>query len=184
MSTAKNPPSTPTLRGKHVDLRPVEEADLPLIHRWSNDAAVAGEYGTVRPVTFDDVRRRYSDNPALTAERGALLIVRKDGGAVGMVSCHRVWYGATSPAFNIGITIAPEERGKGYGSEAQRLFADYLLYTYPIGRVEASTDIENIAEQRALERAGFQREGVARAAAWRGGRWHDMVTFSRVHGDS
>jgi len=58
-----------------------------------------------------------------------------------------------------------------------------LLATFPVGRVEASTDRENIPEQRALERAGFAREGVARSAAWRSGRWHDMVVYSRVHGD-
>lgn len=184
MPAPKNPPATPTLRGVRVDLRAVEEADLPLAHRWANDPAVAGEYDTPRPVSFDDVRRRYCDRPALTAEGGALLIVRKDGKAVGMVTCHRVAYGVYSPAFNIGIEVEPAERGNGFGSEAQRLFADYLLFAFPIGRVEASTDSENIAEQRALERAGFTREGVSRSASWRGGRWHDMVVYSRVHGDS
>jgi RimJ/RimL family protein N-acetyltransferase len=184
MPESKRPSSSSGLRGERVELRPVEEAEYPLIHRWANDPAVAGEHDILRPVSLDDVRRRYSRDRALTAEGGALLIVRKDGVPVGMVSCHPVSYGVYSPAFNIGIEIEPAERGHGFGSEAQRLFADYLLATFPIGRVEASTDIENIAEQRALERAGFTREGVARSASWRGGRWHDMVVYSRVHGDS
>ncbi len=184
MPASQNPSPTLMLHGARVDLRAVEEADLPLAHRWANDPADAGEYDTPRPMSFDDVRRRYSDRPALTAEGGALLIVRKDGKAVGMVSCHQVSYGVYSRAYNIGISVEPEERGNGFGSEAQRLFADYLLFAFPIGRVEASTDSENIAEQRALERAGFTREGVARSASWRGGRWHDMVVYSRVHGDS
>ncbi len=184
MTEPTNPPMTSMLRGERVDLRPVEEADYPLVHRWANDPAVVGEYDILRPVSLDDIRRRYSRDRALTAEGGALLIVRKDGVPVGTVSCHPVSYGVYSPAFNIGIEIEPAQRGNGFGSEAQRLFADYLLATFPIGRVEASTDIENSAEQRALERAGFTREGVARAASWRGGRWHDMVLYSRVHGDS
>lgn len=183
MSGAEQPTSTPALRGERVDLRPVEESDLPWLHRWANDATVAGEYDVLRPMSLDDVRRRYHETPALTAEGGSLLVARKDGAVVGRVSCHRVSYGSTSFAYNIGIEIEPSARGKGYGSEAQRLFADYLLFTYPIGRVEASTDIENIAEQRALERGGFTREGVARSASWRGGRWHDMVVYSRIHGD-
>ncbi len=184
MADLKDSQAAGLLRGERVDLRPVEEADLPLMHRWANDPAVAGEYDIVRPVSLDDTRRRYRDNRALSQEGGALLIVRKDGAPVGTVSCHPVSYGVYSPAFNIGIEIEPAERGHGFGSEAQRLFAEYLLATFPIGRVEASTDIENIAEQRALERAGFTREGVARSAAWRSGRWHDMVVYSRVHGDS
>jgi RimJ/RimL family protein N-acetyltransferase len=171
------------LHGEHVDLRAIEEADFALLHRWANDPAMVGEYDILRPVSLDDIRRRYRDNRALTAEGGALLIVRKDEVPVGTVSCHPVSYGVYSPAFNIGIEIEPAERGQGFGSEAQRLFADYLLSTFPVGRVEASTDIENAAEQRALERAGFTREGVARSASWRGGRWHDMVVFSRVQGN-
>lgn len=183
MQASENPPDTSGLQGARVYLRAVEEADLPLVHRWANDPAVAGEYDTMRPVSFDDIRRRYREHPALTAEGGALLIMRNDGVPVGQVTCHRVSYGVYSPAFNIGVAVEPAERGKGFGSEAQRLFADYLLFAFPIGRVEASTDIENIAEQRALERAGFTREGVARSASWRSGRWHDMVVYSRIHGD-
>lgn len=173
----------PVLQGERVNLRAIEETDLPLVHQWANDERVAGDFDVVRPVSADDIRRRYRDNRALNAEGGALLITRKDGTPVGLVTCHSVSYGVYSPAFNIGIEIEPAQRGNGFGSEAQRLFANYLLHTFPIGRVEASTDVENIAEQRALERAGFQREGVARSASWRGGRWHDMVVYSRVQGD-
>jgi len=43
-----------------------------------------------------------------------------------------------------------------------KIDADYLLQTLPIARDEAETDITNLAEQRALETAGFVREGVLR----------------------
>ncbi|MFE9450159.1 GNAT family N-acetyltransferase [Streptomyces sp. NPDC006739] len=36
----------------------------------------------------------------------------------------------------------------------------------------------NIAEQRALEWAGFTREGILRGACFRAGAWHDMVMYS------
>jgi RimJ/RimL family protein N-acetyltransferase len=172
------------LRGEQVDLRPIEEDDLPLLHRWRNDPALAAPLAAPRPATLAQLRRRYVDEPALDEDGGELLVVRKDGVAVGTVQFHRVWYGPSSPACNIGIEIAPEQRGHGYGAEAQRLLADYLLFAYPIARVEAGTDLENVPEQRALEKAGFVREGVARAASWRDGRWQDMAIYSRVRGDA
>ncbi|MFF4102605.1 GNAT family N-acetyltransferase [Streptomyces sp. NPDC001903] len=49
--------------------------------------------------------------------------------------------------------------------------------------MQAWTDVRNLAEQRALEKAGFTREGVLRGAQWRGGRWHDQVLFSILRGD-
>jgi RimJ/RimL family protein N-acetyltransferase len=53
-----------------------------------------------------------------------------------------------------------------------------------VNRVEAQTDAANVAEQRSLEKAGFVREGVARGAQFRAGRYRDLVTFSRVRADS
>ena len=38
--------------------------------------------------------------------------------------------------------------------------------------------MENVAEQRALERAGFTREGVLRHTQLRAGRWRDNVIYS------
>ncbi len=45
------------------------------------------------------------------------------------------------------------------------------------------TDVGNVAAQRGLEKAGFQREGVARHAQFRKGSWHDMVVYSLLRGD-
>jgi RimJ/RimL family protein N-acetyltransferase len=45
-------------------------------------------------------------------------------------------------------------------------------------RVEATTEITNVGEQRALEKAGFTREGVLRGTTFRQGRWHDQVIYS------
>jgi RimJ/RimL family protein N-acetyltransferase len=42
------------------------------------------------------------------------------------------------------------------------------------------TDVENIPEQHALEKAGFSREGVLRGAQFRGGAWHDIVVYALV----
>jgi len=47
-------------------------------------------------------------------------------------------------------------------------------------RVQASTDFDNLAERRALTKAGFQEEGTVRRAQWRAGAWHDMVLYSRL----
>ena len=43
-----------------------------------------------------------------------------------------------------------EQRGKGYRSEAQASLAAYLFAAFPVARAQASTDLENRAEQRAL----------------------------------
>lgn len=107
------------------------------------------------------------------------------GELLGGVSWHAVDYGGTvgCSAWNIGIGLLPEHRGRGVGTLAQRLLAEHLFATTDLDRIEASTDVDNIAEQRALERAGFRREGVLRGAQVRGGQRRDLVHFGVLRGD-
>ncbi len=113
------------------------------------------------------------------------LVVTEDGVSVGDVSWHTVSYGANSGsrALNIGISLAPSARGRGIGSIAQRRLAEHLFATTDIARVEASTDVENVAEQRSLEKAGFHREGVLRSAQARADGRHDIVGYSFLRSD-
>ena len=72
----------------------------------------------------------------------------------------------------------------GYAdAEAQRQLAAYLFAHTRVERLEASTDVDNPAEQRALERAGFTREGMLRSAQFRDGGFHDLVIYSRLRCD-
>ena len=128
----------------------------------------------------------FAQSGLLDARQGMLVVaIIDDDSVAGDVSYHQVSYGPNegSRAYNIGITIAPEHRGKGFGAEAQRLLAAYLFATYPVMRVEAQTDVTNTSEQRALEKAGFTREGVLRRAQWRAGDWRDLVVYSKVRGE-
>jgi len=128
----------------------------------------------------------FAQNGLLDPQQGMLVVaVRTTDSVAGDVGYHQVRYGpnAASHAYNIGITLAPEHRGKGYGEEVQQLLAAYLFATYPVMREEASTDVTNIAEQQALAKAGFTRESVIRKAQWRAGAWHDLVMYSTIRSE-
>ena len=113
------------------------------------------------------------------------LAVEASGEVVGVVSWHSVHYGpnAGSLAWNMGVGLAQDAVGRGIGTVAQRLLAQHLFATTPRSRVEASTDVANVAEQRALERAGFTREGVLRGAQTRADGPHDLVVYSVLRGE-
>jgi RimJ/RimL family protein N-acetyltransferase len=104
---------------------------------------------------------------------------------LGDVSWHPVMYGPSRgcTAWNIGIVLLPSNRGKGHGTEVLRLLALYLFDSTDLDRVEASTDVANIPTQRALEKAGFIREGVLRGAQLRGGERRDMIAYSMLRSD-
>jgi [ribosomal protein S5]-alanine N-acetyltransferase len=83
----------------------------------------------------------------------------------------------------IGALLFPEHRRQGLGTAAQRLLTGYLFATTLANRIQAITNVENLAEQRALERIGFRREGVMRGLAFDSGRWHDGVLYARLRDD-
>lgn len=128
---------------------------------------------------------REAEEGFITENHGTLIVQTADGTRVGSVSWRSSMYGPDerSRAWQLGIALLPEGRGHGYGGQALRLCADYLFEHTQVTRIEGQVDIDNIAGQRAMEKAGFLREGVARKAQFRRGAIHDMVVFSRVRDD-
>jgi RimJ/RimL family protein N-acetyltransferase len=45
-------------------------------------------------------------------------------------------------------------------------------------RVQATTDLRNVASQKVLEKAGFTREGVVRKSIFLRGQWRDLLLYS------
>ena len=170
-----------------VRLRDVTLEDADVLDAWAADPALLGgfnDFGMPREPTPREVLAK---GPLRNERNGALIVERvADGVPIGSVGWHRVSYGPNPPsaAWNFGIDLIPEARGQGFGSEAQRLLAAWLFEHTDAHRVEASTDIENVAEQRALEKAGFTREGIARGAQFRAGRYRDLVTYARLRADT
>jgi RimJ/RimL family protein N-acetyltransferase len=171
-----------------VRLRPGTLADADLLDAWAISVDARGPFNDFGEPSGR--RRSYREmlagGPLRDENHGELVIERlEDRQPIGTIGWHAVWNGPNpeSRAWNIGISLVPEARGFGYGVEAQRLIAVHLFATTNVNRVEASTDVDNLAEQRALEKAGFVREGVQRGAQFRAGAYHDLIIYSRLRDD-
>jgi RimJ/RimL family protein N-acetyltransferase len=165
-----------------VTLRPVTEEDLAVLERLTNDPDGAGEYewhGWHDPHVWG---HRWAENGLMGSAAGTLMIVRGDA-PVGFVSWRQVTTGQISHCWELGIGLAPEARGQGAGTQAQQQVVQYLFRYTQANRVQAVTEITNIAEQRALEKAGFTREGVLRGVGFRDGHWRDGVLYGIVRDD-
>jgi len=160
-------------------LRPVEESDLGVFEAEFSDRAGAGEYQWFGYRSPQGLRERFAKTGLLEPDGGVLTVCWGDEVA-GRVEWSPGYWGRreTSMCWTIAIGLRPVFRGRGIGTEAQRLLVAYLFDHTRVHRIQAFTDAGNRAEQRALEKAGFRREGVVREAQWRGGAWHDQVLFA------
>jgi RimJ/RimL family protein N-acetyltransferase len=168
--------------GDQVGLRPVRQEDLPLLEALTFDPETAGEFG--RFGWFDPGlwRRRWAADEMISAD-GGVLIVTCGEATLGFVNWRRQPCTPSACYWEMGIAMLPAARGHGYGTEAHRLLATYLFAHTPVNRIQASTETGNVAEQRALEKAGFTREGVLRGCGWRDGAWRDGAVYGLIRSD-
>lgn len=154
------------------------ESDFDLLASFSESEEDAGTYQWFGFTSLSPARKRFEENGAIGPEGGTLVVVF-DGKGVGTIDFYKTrWGRETSSCWSFGIGIKRDFRGKGIGTQAQRLIVDYLFRHSNFVRVQTFTDRENAAERRALEKAGFAAEGVVRSAQWRNGAWHDQVLYS------
>ena len=184
----------------NVRLRPVRDDDLPMLRRFLSEQDLIGNdwFGFRDAATVD---RRFAKDGFLGTDNGRLMVETRDtersdtserdakaeadteDQVAGFVTWTAGRYGGAGGYWEIGIALLPEHRGRGIGWRAQALIATYLFEHTPAQRIQAGTQPENIAEQKALLKAGFQLEGVVRAAEFRAGQWRDGLLYSRLRDD-
>ena len=160
-----------------VRLRSVSKRDQAFMLKLQTPE-VEGEWDTYDDAPDEKLNGAYYNG-------GREIVELPDGTPVGSVSWIQTPHGPNtrSLAWVIGIVLLPHYRGRGLAAAAQRLLAEKLLEGSKANRVEASTDVNNLREQRSLSLAGFTDEGIRRGALWRAGTWHDQVIFSRLRND-
>jgi RimJ/RimL family protein N-acetyltransferase len=166
-----------------IRLRPLVEDDLAMLRRFATEPGLIGlDWAGFRDAGAP--ARRFAADGYLGSDDGRLMVeVEQDNAAVGFVNWQAGSYGGMAKHWTIGIVLLPQWRGQGIGWRAQAMLCDYLFDHTPAQRIEAGTHPENIAEQKALEKAGFTLEGVIRAAEFRAGQWRDGYLYSRLRDD-
>ena len=158
-----------------VSLRPYAPGDGGMLARSDS------EFDDFGPAGVDPTRQL----PGCNLDGQGGLVICEDGRPVGGLSWHYTQWGPTagSRCVMIGIGLDRDARGRGIGSQAQRLVVDLIFRHTRVNRVEAATEVDNIAERRSLEKAGFTADGVIRGSMWRRGQFHDQVLYSRLRSD-
>lgn len=165
--------------GDGLRLRAFTEADLPFLDRMSTDPDALGyfEYGEI--VEARARRKRFDKDGLVSAESTVLAIELDDGTVAGMVSFRpRHRGGSPGVCTEIGCALLPEHRGRGLGTEAQRVLVRFLFGYTTVHRLEAITNDANVAEQRSLEKLGFSLDGVLRGEVFQHGRYQDNRVYS------
>ncbi len=167
------------IQGKNINLKLIEQDDLDKIIMLQSDVVQSGEFLPPRMMNGVMYKKDFQETGFWKQDFGILLITNKEGRILGDISFGKgVEY---LPGYEIGYTIFKrEDRGKGYTSEALKLFSAYLFELKPIHRLEVHADMENIGSRRVAEKSGFTFEGTKREAVFNRGVYSDLAIYSML----
>ena len=177
------PLPNPPLTDGEIRLRAWRASDAPAVTAACQDPEIPR--WTVVPHDYEERHaREFIAGTAANLVHGRELdLAMVDGddrllGALGISNFD--WTDLTA---EIGYWIAADARGRGIGTRATRMLAEWALTSLGLERLELLAHPDNEASQRLAERAGFTREGTLRRYRRRHGVREDLVMFSMLAED-
>ena len=158
-----------------VRIREVKDEEVPTIRRWLGDPLFRSEFLAFGRDSDSAVSEKLGDVVRGTEEASYLAVERIKGSKlVGLLFYHKV---PNFHYFEAGFYVIPEERGKGYGTEAMRLLLEHIFEMRSAKTIVAGTSSLNVASQKALLKAGFKKVGVLKKTLFRNGVWEDSIIY-------
>jgi RimJ/RimL family protein N-acetyltransferase len=170
------------IKGTHINLRVVQEKDLPVLFQFLSDIENRGDFYPVELTSEPKFRQNFSQTGFWTEDSGRLLIVDKGDTILGQILCFKSvpYFDALEIAY---ILFDAKSRGKGLMTEALTLFVRFLFETKKINRLQLTVFVGNTASKKVAEKCGFHSEGIARQAVFQKGKYMDLEWFSILRED-
>ncbi len=126
-----------------ITLRKIEPTDLPFLYQWENDASAWADGSNHNPLSQQDLRDYIANTTGDIYRDGQLrLMIVQDGVTVGCADLFDLDIRNRRAA--IGLYLAPEYRGQGWGAQAMDQLEQYafgFLHLRLIYAVVAETNL-------------------------------------------
>jgi len=164
------------LKGKNVNLRHLNEDDVPVMTHWLNDSEVT-QYITINhPMTLEQELEYLKANIG-RQDKILLGIETLDGVYIGNISIDKINH--VDRTATTGIIIGNKEYwGKGHGTEAKMLLLNYAFNTLNIRKIHSSAISFNERSVKYQKKTGAVVEGVLKDQIYKNGKYYDQIMLS------
>lgn len=177
MPAAHDEPSGITVRGPRLTLRLPVATDAPELFALASDPEVTRFFSWGPYTSLAEARAFVASLPG-RRERGEaleLLVVDREAGPIGITGLTE--FSRRDRRAVVGTWFGRRFWGTGANAEAKALITRLAFETLGLERLSAYASTENPRSQRALEKVGFQREGLLRAWHRHADRVHDVLIY-------
>jgi diamine N-acetyltransferase len=166
--------------GKRVRLRADERSDIPAFVQWLNDPQVREHLLIDLPLSQANEEQWFENMLKSPREEQPLAIEVMNGaewkliGNCGLFSID--WHARSA---EIGLFIGDKSCwDKGYGTEVMQLLLQLGFGSLNLNRIYLRVNAPNQRGIRCYEKAGFVTEGCQRQAAYKDGKYLDVMMMS------
>jgi len=173
----------PVLRTENFVIRAFERKDLETFAQYRSQEMVA-KYQSWTSYTYQNAVELFESMDYSTfGSEGRwyqLAISTIDSGElVGDLAVHFI----DQEQVEVGFTVCPNQQGKGVATEALSRFLRYIFDELNKHRVVATTDVENTASYRLIEKLAFRREGHLIKNVFFKGAWGDEYQYALLRSE-
>jgi RimJ/RimL family protein N-acetyltransferase len=165
--------------GLKVRLRGLELSDAELIYKNWNSLELRTYLASRMPNSVDEEREfiKMTWNARKSGDVTFGIETLAEKKLVGTIGFGRMW-SLVSGSAEVGIAIwEPEERSKGYGTEAMNLLLFYAFELMDLHRLQLHVLGFNTRAIASYKKAGFKEVGRLREAEFIYNKHHDMVVM-------
>lgn len=169
------------LTGQLVTLRPGEESDIYLLHKWYNDTELNKLAGwNSSKITTDKLR--YNMSRSFGYDPMNLMIDNEKGVPIGTIQLYD--FNEQDKSCKLGIRIGDRAYwSKGYGKDAVVAILEYAFMKIDIYRVTLKVYEYNERAVNCYLKCGFQYEGRTRQSAYIDGKFYDEIIMGALKSD-
>jgi RimJ/RimL family protein N-acetyltransferase len=173
--------------GRIGSLRPLTASDAPVQVATFQDPQTVRWSGVPLGYTCEQALAdaRIAGRQWLLGDGAMFAIADGDGECVGMANLGLYKTRQLPDAAEIGFSVAPHARQRGFATAALRTIAEWGIDALGLARVVWRARVGNEASRRVAEKAGFNYEGIARMAWKQRDEYRDVwvgsLTASDVH---
>lgn len=175
----------PTITAGRLRLRWLTDADIPALFEIFGDAMLCRYWSHEPFKSIDDARQYLNEIRDCFAKRELFqwgIELHETNEIIG--TCTLAHLDAQHKRAEVGFALARAHWGKGYISEVVPAIIRFAFEELGLERLTADADPRNHGSIRALERAGFVREGYLRSHYRIYGEVQDAVTFGLLRSET
>lgn len=171
-----------TLTARRVILRPIEQKDLSLLHKWRNDPMFISLCSARRSIIsyeefVSEIRHDFE------RDRHIQCLIELNGKGIPIGTIYSYGLNLVDGYVFITIYLPKEYQNKGYGTEAVALFLKFLFDSLPLNKCYTEIYGYNKLSLSPLRNFGFREEGRFKEHRFFSGARHDLIRFAIYRAD-